>query len=349
MRIYSLIFYLWGIILPQILLGDLDWGGGATEFRRADGIPLSGEEGIAILLSIHKGEIIDFSQYIPIACEDLFMPGSRLIQGNNENIVIDVSRNFVSGFLLLTAVPDSSTEFQMALDVGENEKLFLLIWDQTTFQDQKPSSGSLFTVLQLFVNGNSRVPATTFGSSFPLAADTIFPDESIESITVETERTPVLQPFTITLFPGWNLISVPNDPVEPSPQFIFGDSKNKSVWNWDGNNFITVDQLQPKLGFWVYHLSGTGNTSLSQRFEIKTKATTDRKQLLHRGWNSVGPIIESHIPSYSGLSGNIWYWNGEKQNYQVLPDNSPIILGVGYMLYSVENTAINLSAGAFLK
>ena len=117
------------------LYGNLDWGGGASKFQTAEGEPLS--SGTAVLLSVHQGNVINFSHFIPLTYSDLFTPGTKLDDGENINTVLAVSDLFFSGLLLLLSVPDLPTSTQTGFGVRANEKLYLLVWDQDTFNDGK--------------------------------------------------------------------------------------------------------------------------------------------------------------------------------------------------------------------
>jgi len=171
---------------PWPVHADLDWGGGITQFQTDAGTPLTSENGLAILVSVHAGGLIDFASYLPPEFEDLFTPGSILAQGQNTNIVLAGSDAFVDGYLLVTTVPILSNETQISFGVQPNENLYLVVWDRNTFSGERPLLGSRFTVLQLFKNGDPMVPATTYGPQLPNSADMIYPDKDLAVARCET-------------------------------------------------------------------------------------------------------------------------------------------------------------------
>lgn len=179
---------------PSSVLADLDWGGGITQFQTSSGAPLTEEDGMAMLISVKEGAVIDFTSFNASMAQNLFETGAALIQGANTNIVMALSNVFVDGYLLLTSVPDLSTETQKALGAEADQDLYVVIWDRNTFSGDRPVIGSRFVTLQLFKDGNPNDPAKTFGPDLPNFADNIYPEKSIDEKKCETS--------IVNTFPG---------------------------------------------------------------------------------------------------------------------------------------------------
>jgi len=168
------------LVSPCLVHADLDWGGGSTRFVTTDGAPLTSENGLAVLISVHQGMLIDISASDWRMAPKWVVPGAVLTQGPNTNVVLVSSLAFVDGYLLLTSVPDLSTEQQVSLGVDAGEDLYLVVWDRGTFIGGKPGLGSRFARLQLFRNGEGGEPAATYGPDLPSFADTIYPEKNVD-------------------------------------------------------------------------------------------------------------------------------------------------------------------------
>ncbi|HIO46667.1 TPA: hypothetical protein EYN23_04840, partial [Candidatus Poribacteria bacterium] len=68
----------------------------------------------------------------------------------------------------------------------------------------------------------------------------------------------------INLLPGWNLISLPGQPLEPDPQSLVGDSETAMLpmfrWNPTGFSYQEVTELKFGEGYWILSLNPDGET-----------------------------------------------------------------------------------------
>jgi hypothetical protein len=159
---------------------DIDWGGGQTQFSGESGAVLGRESGTAVLISVRAGELIDFESFVPNSPADLVTPGTTLSAGANVNSVLATSREFYSGYLLNSAIPDLLIDEQELLGVHSGETLFVVVWDADTFVDDLPTDDSYFTVLPLYFDGNdSSAPAQTSGDAFSIFTNRVHPAESL--------------------------------------------------------------------------------------------------------------------------------------------------------------------------
>jgi len=165
--------------LAGTLHADLDWGGGQTKFLDDAGTPLTATTGVGVLISSPNARPIDFETFKPTDPADLLRPGAILSDGTTANRVLASSRNFNSGYLLGTAIPDVSTELQKTFGAKAGEALFLMVWDARTFADGLPTDDSRFVLLPLFLEGDERTHASTFGDGSPLFAEICHPDNAV--------------------------------------------------------------------------------------------------------------------------------------------------------------------------
>ena len=57
---------------------------------------------------------------------------------------------------------------------------------------------------------------------------------------------------------GWNLVSVPVNPVDPDPEAVFGDDVPfLYMWEWDGTQYVKPTKILPGHGYWIYLVDQT--------------------------------------------------------------------------------------------
>lgn len=165
-----------------LAFANLDWGGGQTNFTGESGLRLDRDSGYAVLISVRAGQLIDFETFVADAPIDLVTPGAILTDGTSVNYVLAASREFYSGYLLNSAIPDLLLDEQQLLGIAPGEDLYVIVWDAQTFADGLPTDDSYFTVLPLYVEGNSSsLQAQTSGGAVSFFSDLVFPDQLLES------------------------------------------------------------------------------------------------------------------------------------------------------------------------
>jgi len=151
-----------------------------------------------------------------------------------------------------------------------------------------------------------------------------------------------LTTFDLKLWPGWNLVSLPLDPVdrlitpevdESTAAGLFGDLKQGTAWYWrnDGVNppaYEPVDPaagpftgtLQALRGFWVYHVpqQQAGRDATPAVLTVAgwplqrgdDREGNEQMVTLQPGWNLFGPCADfaTAPPQAPGLYDLIWTW-----------------------------------------
>lgn len=87
------------------------------------------------------------------------------------------------------------------------------------------------------------------GMAFPDSPDSDG-DGMADSVEEDIGTDP--QKYTVTLDPGWNLVSVCRVPDNNSPETIFGDNIIKPVWKWENGQYKEAEKIQPLRGYWIY-------------------------------------------------------------------------------------------------
>jgi len=165
-----------------LAFANLDWGGGQTNFTGKSGLRLERESGYAVLISVRAGQLIDFETFVADAPIDLVTPGAILTDGTSVNYILSASREFHSGYLLNSSIPDLLLDEQQLLGIAAGEDLYVIVWDAHTFEDGLPTDDSYFTVLPLYIDGNSSsLQAQTSSGAVSFFSDLVYPDQLLES------------------------------------------------------------------------------------------------------------------------------------------------------------------------
>jgi hypothetical protein len=110
--------------------------------------------------------------------------------------------------------------------------------------------------------------------------------------------------FTLSLDPGWNLVSLPLQPTQSDVDRVFQYNGQKvysgTVWAYENGTYVAVTSVQPLKGYWVYcpFSQSVDVTVYGMRVHSAIKAKA--------GWNLVG-VAEAlnRVSTYSpyGASG----------------------------------------------
>jgi len=94
------------------------------------------------------------------------------------------------------------------------------------------------------------------------------------------------QGFSINLKAGWNMVSLPLIPDNRSVYAIFGSIPTLDtmpVVTWEAPSFVVVEEIEPKIGYWVFAPSDT-------TINIIGNPITNTTLILKAGWNMVGTV-----------------------------------------------------------
>jgi len=90
--------------------------------------------------------------------------------------------------------------------------------------------------------------------------------------------------FSLKLEPGWNMVSLPLVPDNSSVYAVFGSIPTLDtmpVVTWEAPSFVVVEEIEPKIGYWVFTPSET-------TINVTGKPITNTTLILEAGWNMVG-------------------------------------------------------------
>ena len=127
---------------------------------------------------------------------------------------------------------------------------------------------------------------------------------------------------TIHLSPGWNMISIPGNPVNTDPQALVGDSQTIILplywWNPERFTYTPVSKLQVGQAYWILALSPEGE-DITLLIEPLASLSLELKP----GWNMIGGLQQSvtmtygsENPSGSIVPQTLYSWNASMFTYQ---------------------------------
>ena len=146
----------------------------------------------------------------------------------------------------------------------------------------------------------------------------------------------------ISLKAGWNMVSLPVIPVDPSPDAVFPGAE--LVCGWDRGNQTYVcppAEIEPDQGYWVAMM---GNTTITVCGMPGYEWTSD----ITAPWNIIGSVIgDVLVTDWNDVPGGsvepyAWWWNPTTHMYDffVLPTN--IESAKGYWIAATGNCTLTL-------
>jgi hypothetical protein len=140
---------------------------------------------------------------------------------------------------------------------------------------------------------------------------------------------------------GWNLVSVPFEPLDPSPRGLFGEAILGHTWELRAMALTPATRIVPGCGYWVYRsptfAPGLPTAEVLVRGTPAPRTTRDAR----RGWILAGPITPDPaavlpLPLLSAAPGTpvcrlAWVW----QEYGLAPvQEVPAGLGAWFLVES---------------
>ena len=169
------------------------------------------------------------------------------------------------------------------------------------------------------------------------------------SSTLTFELT-VREAVGVELAPGWNLISIPGQPLETNPQSLVNDNEGAGVvlplYRWDPStfNYQEVEELKVGEGYWIL----TTNQSVTN-LVIPYQPVDSYTQLLLPGWNMIGSLSQStdfsqpsDTPAGSIFPQSLFGWQAAGFSYQLSNQIEP---GQGYWVLASVFCQLTVQAG----
>jgi hypothetical protein len=155
--------------------------------------------------------------------------------------------------------------------------------------------------------------------------------------------------FDVELFPRWNLVSLPIQPLDPFPPAVFAGLQDGPVWRWNNraSAYVVLGEAVPPDAWWVYVSPETREKrTLVQVAGIPTR---EKGLEIHGRWGLGGP---TSAPPYRGLLPPLkalpqgaatctWGWDPDLQRYMRVTEMPP---GIGRWIVGNEPCNVDLRA-----
>ncbi|RKY36091.1 MAG: hypothetical protein DRP73_03945, partial [Candidatus Omnitrophota bacterium] len=130
---------------------------------------------------------------------------------------------------------------------------------------------------------------------------------------------------------GWNLISLPINPTNTSPQEVFG-ANLIAIYRWDAQSqrYVIPEEIKAKEGYWVA-------VSESVDLEIEGMPPENSSVNVLPGWNLIGPVGNQDIPQESFILA-VFGWDWPPNYRYIIPESCEE--GKGYWVASTEEGEI---------
>lgn len=136
--------------------------------------------------------------------------------------------------------------------------------------------------------------------------------------------------FDLAFHQGWNLLSLPIEPLLPSVGDVLASDGEAatihagSVLAWDGADYAEVSVMEPCIGYWVHAVEPTVRL-------IEGMPVPQDELVLGLGLNLLGPARARAVPTHPALVGPVWVWDAETMRYRPAESLHP---GLGHWFQS---------------
>ncbi len=146
--------------------------------------------------------------------------------------------------------------------------------------------------------------------------------------------------FTYTISSGWNLVSLPNNPLMSSIYFLFPFITDAYTYLADAGRIKTVSSLETGDGYWVNLTSGSITVTVTGTdFSNYTKT-------LYPGWNMIGalsnPLLAEAVLSEPAIISELYEYSNASQSYE-----SAEVLAPGKAYWVLVTNTIDLTVSEY--
>lgn len=251
-------------------------------------------------------------------------PGIDWLAGGTEHVVFP----YTTGNLSRDIQGASGAGVWMIKAEATASLSLTLSWDTTN------RSAGVLTIQRVDSSGN-----TVYGAAQSMA--------TTGSVTIPAGETRYYvtrldgELFSLALKPGWNLVSLPIQPVVDTPDVVLQGTA-VAVWQWTGSCYARPTRLVPGRGYWAYRV-GVAVSVPVVGIEVGNPRVS-----LSEGWQLVGPISASPFPSYArpldvsplhSVALPIWYYDASTSRYV---DKTRLNAGSGYWFKVLQPCQVSL-------
>lgn len=143
------------------------------------------------------------------------------------------------------------------------------------------------------------------------------------------------QVYDLPLVRGWNLVSLPIEPVAPAVDAVLGAAAapGRAVWTLADQRYVAVAEMHACAGYWVYAPESTVRL-------VAGTTVAPAGLALRAGWNICATTVPCRLPADPSIHGAILLWNAKELRYEVATDLLP---GRAYLLDASDDAVVPLS------
>ena len=150
----------------------------------------------------------------------------------------------------------------------------------------------------------------------------------------------------LSLHAGWNLFSLPVDPLDSVPEALLVDPASGErvylgpVWGWTGDGYVRADTLEPLRGYWAYCLEAV-------EIPVRGRLLDDWTVELRPGWNLTGAGVYHSVPRRVSAE-QVRGWDGVRfadVQEQDQPYRGNLRNTRAYWIHTSNPMAVNLGPG----
>lgn len=142
----------------------------------------------------------------------------------------------------------------------------------------------------------------------------------------------------MTLYSGWNLVSVPVIPDDPTINAVFPMINPMDAWVYAGGAYANAAVVQPGRAYFLLYTPGPGDPD-PIRFTVPGTPITNYTRTVAEGWALIGGVYDfggvpvtsiATVPS-GAISGDIVYYLDSETGAYMFDDK--VVAGVGYWAF----------------
>ena len=155
--------------------------------------------------------------------------------------------------------------------------------------------------------------------------------------------------YDLSFAAGWNLVSLPIDPLDPAVGNVLDDGLGRTpgnalrdslrgtvhsgaVWAWRGQAYVEATELHACTGYWIY-------TKTPAVILVEGTPVVQEELRLVQGWNLLGPNRLRPVPTDGRIRGNVWIRRPGAIRCQ---GTQWLIPGLGHWINAAEDATIPL-------
>jgi hypothetical protein len=234
---------------------------------------------------------------------DVELPSSLTAPTDAGSTTLPAGRSYSMGFdpsysLLSTDVRPYGdvTSWYVKVELGSDPASCKLMWDAV----DSPVTGTPLTITRVtqdaYGNFHSVHGSTVdMSETTEINVSTALIDELVEDNAANGTELAVIYRVslgggdascTLTLNPGWNLVSLPLMPIDSSVDGVFRYNGQKvysgTVWAYENGAYVAASTIEPLRGYWVY-------CPFTQSVDVNVYGMKANAPIsLKAGWNLVG-------------------------------------------------------------